>query len=46
MAKQLRVTLIRSGINRVEKQKRTIRGLAQGDADVFTAGDFLLVGKA
>jgi large subunit ribosomal protein L30 len=27
MAKQLRVTLIRSGINRIEKQKRTIRGL-------------------
>ena len=30
MAKQLRVTLIRSGINRVEKQKRTIRGLGLG----------------
>ena len=27
MAKQLRITLIRSGINRVEKQKRTIRSL-------------------
>jgi len=27
MAKQLRVTLIRSGINRPEKHKRTIRGL-------------------
>jgi large subunit ribosomal protein L30 len=27
MAKQLRVTLVRSGINRPEKHKRTIRGL-------------------
>ena len=27
MAKKLRVTLIRSGINRPETQKRTIRGL-------------------
>ena len=27
MAKQLRITLIRSGINRPEPQKRTIRGL-------------------
>jgi large subunit ribosomal protein L30 len=27
MAKKLRVTLIRSGINRPEKQKRTIAGL-------------------
>jgi large subunit ribosomal protein L30 len=27
MAKQLRITLIRSGINRPERQKRTIRGL-------------------
>jgi large subunit ribosomal protein L30 len=27
MAKQLRVTLIRSGINRPEHHKRTIRGL-------------------
>jgi large subunit ribosomal protein L30 len=27
MAKQLRVTLIRSGINRPETQKRTIKGL-------------------
>jgi large subunit ribosomal protein L30 len=27
MAKQLRVTLVRSGINRPESQKRTIRGL-------------------
>ena len=27
MAKQLRVTLIRSGINRPEKHKQTIRGL-------------------
>jgi large subunit ribosomal protein L30 len=27
MAKQLRVTLIRSGINRPEPQKRTIQGL-------------------
>jgi large subunit ribosomal protein L30 len=27
MAKQLRITLVRSGINRPEKQKRTIRGL-------------------
>jgi large subunit ribosomal protein L30 len=27
MAKQLRITLIRSGINRPEKHKRTIRGL-------------------
>jgi large subunit ribosomal protein L30 len=27
MAKQLRVTLIRSGINRPETHKRTIRGL-------------------
>jgi len=27
MAKQIRVTLIRSGINRPETQKRTIRGL-------------------
>ena len=27
MAKQLRVTLIRSGINRPEKHKRTIQGL-------------------
>ena len=27
MAKTLRVTLIRSGINRPEPQKRTIRGL-------------------
>jgi len=27
MAKKLRVTLIRSGINRPEPQKRTIRGL-------------------
>ena len=27
MAKQLRVTLIRSGINRPEPQKRTIKGL-------------------
>ena len=27
MAKSLRVTLIRSGINRQEKQKRTIKGL-------------------
>jgi large subunit ribosomal protein L30 len=27
MAKKLRVTLIRSGINRPEKQKQTIRGL-------------------
>jgi large subunit ribosomal protein L30 len=27
MAKSLRVTLIRSGINRQEKQKRTIQGL-------------------
>jgi large subunit ribosomal protein L30 len=27
MAKKLKVTLVRSGINRPEKQKRTIRGL-------------------
>ena len=27
MAKQLRITLVRSGINRPEPQKRTIRGL-------------------
>jgi large subunit ribosomal protein L30 len=27
MAKQLRVTLVRSGINRPERQKQTIRGL-------------------
>jgi large subunit ribosomal protein L30 len=27
MAKQLRVTLVRSGINRPEKHKQTIRGL-------------------
>ena len=27
MAKKLRVTLVRSGINRLEGQKRTIRGL-------------------
>jgi large subunit ribosomal protein L30 len=27
MAKSLRVTLVRSGINRQETQKRTIRGL-------------------
>jgi large subunit ribosomal protein L30 len=27
MANQMRVTLIRSGINRPEKHKRTIRGL-------------------
>ena len=27
MAKSLRVTLIRSGINRQEKQKQTIKGL-------------------
>jgi large subunit ribosomal protein L30 len=27
MAKKLRVTLIRSGINRPEKHKRTIKGL-------------------
>ena len=27
MAKKIRVTLIRSGINRPEPQKRTIRGL-------------------
>jgi large subunit ribosomal protein L30 len=27
MAKQLRVTLVRSGINRPEKHKATIRGL-------------------
>ena len=27
MAKKLRVTLVRSGINRPETQKRTIRGL-------------------
>jgi large subunit ribosomal protein L30 len=27
MAKQLRVTLVRSGINRPEQHKRTIRGL-------------------
>jgi len=27
MAKHLRVTLVKSGINRLESQKRTIRGL-------------------
>ena len=30
MAKKLKVTLIRSGINRPEPQKRTIRGLGLG----------------
>jgi large subunit ribosomal protein L30 len=30
MANKLRVTLVRSGINRPESQKRTIRGLGLG----------------
>ncbi len=30
MAKKLRVTLVRSGINRPETQKRTIKGLGLG----------------
>jgi large subunit ribosomal protein L30 len=30
MASKLRVTLVRSGINRPETQKRTIRGLGLG----------------
>jgi large subunit ribosomal protein L30 len=34
MAKKLRVTLIRSGINRPEKHKRTIRGLGLGKMGV------------
>jgi large subunit ribosomal protein L30 len=34
MAKSLRVTLIRSGINRPEKHKRTIRGLGLGKMGV------------
>ena len=34
MAKKLRVTLIRSGINRPEQQKRTIRGLGLGKMGV------------
>jgi large subunit ribosomal protein L30 len=34
MAKQLRVTLVRSGINRPEKHKRTIRGLGLGKMGV------------
>ena len=38
MAKQLRVTLIRSGINRPEPQKRTIRGLG-----LFKTGSSVVV---
>ena len=34
MASKLRVTLIRSGINRPEQQKRTIRGLGLGKMGV------------
>ena len=34
MAKSLRVTLVRSGINRPEKHKRTIRGLGLGKMGV------------
>ena len=32
MAKKLKVTLVRSGINRPETQKRTIRGLGLAQA--------------
>jgi large subunit ribosomal protein L30 len=34
MANQLRVTLVRSGINRPEKHKQTIRGLGLGKMGV------------